>query len=148
MNNRDRKRAPASPPMLSATAASGGYSTRAPEKYAGNAGIAAPCSQCAISRWPADRYRASSWKAVLLHTSRIDKAACSETTGTSSHPAGTCGLRADDAARGDQRFRPAVPVTEWRGARLADLAAMPDGSRFPGGAAGVTTGAHAGLSAG
>jgi hypothetical protein len=83
---------------------------------------------------------------VLLPTSRIDKAACSETTGTSSHPDGTRGRRADGAARGGRRLRPTV--AQWRGARGADLPAMPGGTRSVGGATDLVASARAGSAAG
>jgi hypothetical protein len=46
-------------------------------------GIGVPCSQCAHSRCPAHRYRASSSNAVFDHTSRSESPACTTSTATS-----------------------------------------------------------------
>ena len=50
MKARLSRRAPTSPPTLSASAPSGGYKTGAPENQVWKDGTGDPCSQCAISR--------------------------------------------------------------------------------------------------
>jgi hypothetical protein len=59
--------------------------TGAPENQVWYAGIWVPCNQCDHSRCPADRYSASSPKAVRVRTRAADSAAWTASTASSGH---------------------------------------------------------------